>query len=159
MWSRAHFLQKQRNNLYWDCKNWEMFCLILPHIEKLPAVFFSKRTETPCVKMFSATNAVSYAASEKLALNELPIQTFTKLSNQPSCTSPSVLCPGSVICVKPSQFCDEKKDCPDGSDEKCLTKCPFRSKLWDFDICWLNCNSFYYFLYVLYPFSLSWFPL
>uniref|UniRef100_A0A3B3YW90 EGF-like domain-containing protein n=1 Tax=Poecilia mexicana TaxID=48701 RepID=A0A3B3YW90_9TELE len=35
----------------------------------------------------------------------------------PPCTSPSVLCPGTSICLKASQICDRRKDCPDGSDE------------------------------------------
>uniref|UniRef100_A0A3Q2FUH6 Uncharacterized protein n=1 Tax=Cyprinodon variegatus TaxID=28743 RepID=A0A3Q2FUH6_CYPVA len=46
----------------------------------------------------------------------------------PSCASPSVLCPGSSICIKPTQMCDGKRDCPDGSDEKCVKRSDFRCK-------------------------------
>ncbi|XP_074547091.1 uncharacterized protein LOC141805798 [Halichoeres trimaculatus] len=74
-----------------------------------------------------ATNPLPDTPSQSLGRKESPIQTFTKLPSQPSCSRPSVSCPGSVLCIKPSQFCDGKRDCPDGSDENCLTKCPLRS--------------------------------
>lgn len=47
---------------------------------------------------------------------------------KPPCTSPSVLCPGSTICIKRTQMCDGKRDCPDGSDEKCIKRCSSDSK-------------------------------
>ncbi|CAJ1071213.1 low-density lipoprotein receptor-related protein 2-like isoform X1 [Xyrichtys novacula] len=68
-------------------------------------------------------------SSDNLPLDESPVpdQPFTQPPTQPPCTSPSVHCPGSSLCITPSQFCDGKRDCPDGSDENCLKKCPSRT--------------------------------
>ncbi|XP_073334409.1 uncharacterized protein [Pagrus major] len=60
-------------------------------------------------------------------LNESPlsVKPFTEPPTEPSCTSPSVLCPGSSLCINPAQFCDGKRDCSDGSDENCVKTCPY----------------------------------
>ncbi|XP_042171133.1 low-density lipoprotein receptor-related protein 2-like isoform X1 [Oncorhynchus tshawytscha] len=48
---------------------------------------------------------------------------------QPVCTSPSVMCRGSTLCISQTQLCDTLKDCPDGFDEEsCITKCPNRGE-------------------------------
>ncbi|XP_027134468.1 low-density lipoprotein receptor-related protein 2 isoform X7 [Larimichthys crocea] len=66
---------------------------------------------------------------ENLHLNKSParVKSFTEPLVKPSCTSPSVLCPGSSLCINPKQFCDGKKDCPDGSDENCVKRCPYKT--------------------------------
>ncbi|XP_052380837.1 low-density lipoprotein receptor-related protein 2-like isoform X36 [Oncorhynchus keta] len=48
---------------------------------------------------------------------------------QPVCTSPSVMCRGSTLCISQTQLCDTFRDCPDGFDEEsCITKCPNRGE-------------------------------
>ncbi|XP_034085132.1 low-density lipoprotein receptor-related protein 2 isoform X2 [Gymnodraco acuticeps] len=67
---------------------------------------------------------------ENLRSNESPtpfVETFTQPATNPPCSSPSALCPGSSLCISPTQFCDGKKDCPDGSDENCVKRCPYRT--------------------------------
>ncbi|XP_042251151.1 low-density lipoprotein receptor-related protein 2-like isoform X5 [Thunnus maccoyii] len=67
--------------------------------------------------------------AENLHLNESPspVEPFTQPPTKPSCTSPSVLCPGSSLCLNPTQLCDGKKDCPDGFDENCIKRCPYKN--------------------------------
>nr|XP_046146669.1 low-density lipoprotein receptor-related protein 2-like isoform X8 [Oncorhynchus gorbuscha] len=51
------------------------------------------------------------------------------LPAQPVCTSPSVRCRGSTLCISQTQLCDTLRDCPDGFDEEsCITKCPNRGE-------------------------------
>nr|XP_033952177.1 low-density lipoprotein receptor-related protein 2-like isoform X2 [Pseudochaenichthys georgianus] len=67
---------------------------------------------------------------ENLRSNESPtpfVETFTQPPTNPPCSSPSALCPGSSLCISPTQFCDGRKDCPDGSDENCVKRCPYRT--------------------------------
>ncbi|XP_032396162.1 low-density lipoprotein receptor-related protein 2 isoform X1 [Etheostoma spectabile] len=55
-----------------------------------------------------------------------PVKPFTQ-PPKPSCTSPKVLCPGSSLCINPKQLCDGKRDCPDGFDENCVNRCPYKT--------------------------------
>ncbi|KAM3599170.1 uncharacterized protein V6R79_001076 [Siganus canaliculatus] len=70
-------------------------------------------------------DAATTSQAENLVLNESPAP--TEPSTKPPCTSPSVLCPGSTFCIKPMQFCDGKRDCPDASDENCVRRCPYKT--------------------------------
>uniref|UniRef100_A0AAZ3NZM1 EGF-like domain-containing protein n=1 Tax=Oncorhynchus tshawytscha TaxID=74940 RepID=A0AAZ3NZM1_ONCTS len=48
---------------------------------------------------------------------------------QPVCTSPSVRCRGTTLCISQTQLCDTLRDCPDGFDEEsCISKCPNRGE-------------------------------
>ncbi|XP_038589287.1 low-density lipoprotein receptor-related protein 2 isoform X3 [Micropterus salmoides] len=63
---------------------------------------------------------------KNLHLNEspAPVEPFIQPPTKPPCTSPSILCPDSSLCINPKQLCDGRKDCPDGSDESCIKRCP-----------------------------------
>ncbi|XP_056591842.1 low-density lipoprotein receptor-related protein 1B isoform X1 [Triplophysa dalaica] len=51
-------------------------------------------------------------------------------SRPPVCKSPSIMCPGSSLCISQTRLCDGKLDCPDGSDEvSCIDIC---AKIGDF---------------------------
>ncbi|KAI3362051.1 hypothetical protein L3Q82_012395, partial [Scortum barcoo] len=76
-----------------------------------------------------AAEIIPTTASVNARLNEspLPVKPFTEPPTKPSCSSLSVLCPDSSLCIKPTQLCDGKRDCPDGSDENCVKKCPYKT--------------------------------
>ncbi|XP_077478907.1 uncharacterized protein lrp13b [Stigmatopora argus] len=64
-------------------------------------------------------------SSSSPALIELP--TSAQPFNKPFCASPWVLCPNSLVCIRSTQMCDRVKDCPDGSDEDCVKRCPIKT--------------------------------
>ncbi|AWP15061.1 putative low-density lipoprotein receptor-related protein 2-like [Scophthalmus maximus] len=66
-------------------------------------------------------------AENRLNKSPAPVEPFPEPPPKPTCTSPSVLCAGSSSCIKPTQMCDGKRDCPDGSDEQCVKKCPYKT--------------------------------
>ncbi|XP_078812346.1 uncharacterized protein lrp13b isoform X3 [Oryzias latipes] len=66
--------------------------------------------------------------TEVMSLSPPLIPSVTQAPTKAACSSPSVLCPGSSLCIKPTQMCDGRNDCPDGSDEKCLKRCPSASE-------------------------------
>ncbi|KAK1884357.1 Low-density lipoprotein receptor-related protein 2 [Dissostichus eleginoides] len=76
-----------------------------------------------------AANTVSTSLPENVRSIQSPppVETFTQPPTNPPCSSPSALCPGSSLCISPTKFCDGKKDCPDGSDENCVKRCPYRT--------------------------------
>ncbi|XP_059214408.1 low-density lipoprotein receptor-related protein 2 isoform X2 [Centropristis striata] len=75
-----------------------------------------------------ATDSATTILAQNLPLNEspAPVESFTQPPTEPPCTSPSFQCPGSSLCLNPKLICDGKKDCPDGSDENCVKRCPSR---------------------------------
>ncbi|XP_040013370.1 low-density lipoprotein receptor-related protein 2-like isoform X2 [Xiphias gladius] len=75
----------------------------------------------------AADTATTILAENHIKKSPATIKPFTEPSTKPPCTSPSVLCPGSSLCIEPTQLCDEKRDCPDGSDEKCVERCPYKT--------------------------------
>ncbi|XP_061782869.1 uncharacterized protein [Nerophis lumbriciformis] len=70
-----------------------------------------------------ATQAPSSVVNS--SLNQLPpsVKAFNTPPTKPSCRSPAVPCPDSILCISPTQICDGTKDCPDGSDENCIKQC------------------------------------
>nr|XP_033502276.1 low-density lipoprotein receptor-related protein 2-like isoform X6 [Epinephelus lanceolatus] len=76
-----------------------------------------------------AAHTGSTILAENLHSNEspAPVEPSTQPPTKPSCSSLSFLCPGSSLCIKPTQICDGKRDCPDGSDENCVKRCPDRT--------------------------------
>ncbi|XP_042365557.1 low-density lipoprotein receptor-related protein 2-like [Plectropomus leopardus] len=74
-----------------------------------------------------AADIAPTTAAESVRLNKSPAITSAKPPSMPSCTSPSFQCPASSLCISPTQICDGKRDCPDGSDENCVKRCPSRT--------------------------------
>ncbi|XP_056289033.1 low-density lipoprotein receptor-related protein 1B-like [Pseudoliparis swirei] len=92
-------------------------CVLISHICDGEHDCMDGSDEQGCDAADTATPTVA----EDLLLNESPAPT------KPACMSPSVLCPGSSLCISPKQLCDGKRDCPDGSDENCVKRCPYRT--------------------------------
>ncbi|KAM8828744.1 uncharacterized protein AB9W97_004546 [Spinachia spinachia] len=82
-------------------------------------------TEAPApTKLISHLYA---AVTASPTVSEIRVFTEAPAPTKPACISPSVVCAGSSVCITPNQLCDGKKDCPDGSDEKCVSRCPSRN--------------------------------
>lgn len=87
--------------------------------------FFGVHLTFIFILFLDASNAAAVILSEKPRLNESP---FTRPPIQQICTSPMLLCPASFVCIHPTQLCNGKEDCPDGSDESCVKRCLYGSK-------------------------------
>uniref|UniRef100_A0A3Q4GYS7 Low-density lipoprotein receptor-related protein 2-like n=1 Tax=Neolamprologus brichardi TaxID=32507 RepID=A0A3Q4GYS7_NEOBR len=70
-----------------------------------------------------SVSSISAMATDTGTLGSTVSPSVNLRTEQP-CISPSILCPDSTLCIEPAQICDGKQDCPDGSDEKCMKKCP-----------------------------------
>lgn len=96
--------------------------------------FYAPRNQISCNLFFlhvtlfyTGTNSPIPVKNEYMNESPEPIK-LSPPTTTPPCTSPSVMCPGSTICIKASQICDGRKNCPDGSDENCVKRCPSSCK-------------------------------
>nr|XP_055065094.1 low-density lipoprotein receptor-related protein 2 isoform X1 [Misgurnus anguillicaudatus] len=84
--------------------------------------------EKDCVDATDEANCTQTNSRNPNLVSKKVVPTFA--TPPPFCRRPSIMCPGTSLCISQSRLCDGKLDCPDGSDEVlCIDTC---AKMGDF---------------------------
>ncbi|XP_050977879.1 low-density lipoprotein receptor-related protein 2 isoform X2 [Labeo rohita] len=78
--------------------------------------------EKDCV---DATDEINCLETKRGEVNIMPVNKGSSgFAPSPVCRSPSMMCPGTSVCISQTRLCDGTIDCPDGSDEgSCIDTC------------------------------------